>query len=424
MIGKAVREGETGADLGASQADDRSRQSYRVPGGLSIRDRLYGWRDKLVSSPRFQRWAAAFPLTRGIAARQSRSLFDLCAGFVYSQILAACVELDLFRILAKGPRTAESLAALLSLSVEATERLLKGATALGLCETRGLSQDKAGDSGAMRYGLGMSGAALLGNPGVTGMIRHHALLYKDLASPVALLRNRTDGEGAPSTALAQFWPYATESGPAGASAVTSYSALMSLSQTLVVDDILEAYPFHQHRTVMDIGGGEGTFLLSLARHTPDPKLVLFDLPAVAERAKARFAEAGMAHRATAAGGDAAHGPLPEGADLVTLIRVLHDHDDSKALAILRTIHAALPPGGTLLLAEPMAGVKGAEPMGDAYFGFYLWAMGSGRPRTPQEIVRFLEQTGFEQVRILKTRRPLMTGAISARKPGSAQSTSK
>ena len=41
--------------------------------------------------------------------------------------------------------------------------------------------------------------------------------------------------------------------------------------------------------------------------------------------------------------------------------------------------AALPPGGTLLLAEPMAGTPGAEPVGDAYFGFYLLAMGSGRP---------------------------------------------
>ena len=42
---------------------------------------------------------------------------------------------------------------------------------------------------------------------------------------------------------------------------------------------------------------------------------------------------------------------------------------------------ALPADGTLLLAEPMAGSRGAEPVGDAYFGFYLLAMGSGRPRT-------------------------------------------
>ncbi len=47
----------------------------------------------------------------------------------------------------------------------------------------------------------------------------------------------------------------------------------------------------------------------------------------------------------------------------------------------RRAHDALPPGGTLLIAEPMAGTPGAEAMGDAYFGLYLWAMGSGRPRS-------------------------------------------
>ena len=63
------------------------------------------------------------------------------------------------------------------------------------------------------------------------------------------------------------------------------------------------------------------------------------------------------------------------------MRVVHDHDDGAALHLMRAVHAALPRGGRLLLAEPMAGTPGAERMGDAYFGFYLLAMGSaGRGR--------------------------------------------
>ena len=49
--------------------------------------------------------------------------------------------------------------------------------------------------------------------------------------------------------------------------------------------------------------------------------------------------------------------------------------------LLRAVHAALEPGGTVLIAEPMAGTPGAEPMGDAYFGLYLLAMGHGRVRS-------------------------------------------
>ena len=61
------------------------------------------WRDRLSASPGFRRWAGGFWPTRFVARRRAGELFDLAAGFVYSQVLKACVELDLFRILAEGP---------------------------------------------------------------------------------------------------------------------------------------------------------------------------------------------------------------------------------------------------------------------------------------------------------------------------------
>jgi demethylspheroidene O-methyltransferase len=379
-----------------------------------LQNRFFAWRDQIVANSRFQRWAAAFPFTRPVASAQSRKLFDLCAGFVYSQVLAACVELDVFSTLAKGPRSVSSLAKQFDLSVEATERLLKAATSLGLCAER-----KSGVSTETHYGLGMLGAALIGNPGVTSMIKHHKLLYRDLADPVDLLRGvKADGQRK-ETALSTFWPYAigetrTPSNGSDKNPTTAYSALMSASQSLIVEDIFEVYPFKNHKMIMDIGGGDGTFLLAVAHHAPSTKLILFDLPQVAEQAHKRFEAEQLSGRAIAVGGDASVGPLPEGADLITLVRILHDHDDDKALAILRQVRLALPAGGTLLIAEPMAGVKGAEPVGDAYFGFYLLAMGSGRARRPEELREMLKQAGFNDVSTLRTRRPLLTGAIRAR----------
>jgi demethylspheroidene O-methyltransferase len=363
-----------------------------------IADRLFGWRDRIAASGRFQRWAASFPLTRGIARRQSAEIFDLCAGFVYSQILAACVDLDLFERLAHGPQSARTLAPALDLTEAATERLLRAATALKLF--------RVGRDG--RYGLALKGAALRGNPGAIAMIRHHRLLYADLADPVSLLR----GERA-STALQGFWPYA-RGGSHDAQSSDDYTRLMASSQSLVVDDALAAYDFSRHRVMLDVGGGNGTFLVSVGQRHPQLRLMLFDLPEVAEAARQRFVEAGMSDRAQTHGGDAATGPLPTGADLITLTRVLHDHDDDKALRILVAIRAALPHGGTLLIIEPMAGAPGAEAMGDAYFGFYLLAMGSGRPRRADEICDLLARAGFTEIEPIKTRRPLLTSAIKAR----------
>jgi len=95
---------------------------------------------------------------------------------------------------------------------------------------------------------------------------------------------------------------------------------------------------------------------------------------------------------------------------------VHDHDDAVVRALLRSVRGALPPGGILLIAEPMAGAPGAASMGDAYFGFYLLAMGSGRPRTPVELKALVEEAGFVAVRFLKTAIPLQTGVLVAEAP--------
>src|ERR1700759_2619529 len=107
-------------------------------------DRWLAGRDRVLASGRFQRWAAAFPLTRPVARRRARALFDLCAGFVYSQVLYACVRVQVFALPRAAPLTPHDLAPYLGLSPDATERLLAAAAALGLVERR--------PSG--RYGLG------------------------------------------------------------------------------------------------------------------------------------------------------------------------------------------------------------------------------------------------------------------------------
>ncbi|TPG58565.1 methyltransferase [Roseomonas nepalensis] len=370
----------------------------------SWRDRALGLRDRLVSDPRFRRLAARFPPTRALARRRAGALFDLCAGFVYSQVLLACVRLRLFDLLRDGPLTAAEIAARARLPPESAARLLGAAVSLGLLDRRG----------GGRYGLGPLGAALPGNDGLAAMIEHHAILYADLADPVALLRD--GGE----TGLSRYWAYAREAAPAGLAEerVADYSALMAASQAMIAEEVLDAFPgLARHCALMDVGGGEGAFLMAAAARAPALRLVLFDLPGVAARGRAALARAGLAARAEAVGGDFRAGALPHGSDLVSLVRVLHDHDDAQALALLRAAHDALPPGGRLLLAEPMAGTPGAEAMGEAYFGFYLLAMGSGRPRGEGELRAFLARAGFGRVTAPRTRVPLLVRVLVAERAG-------
>lgn len=361
------------------------------------RERWINWRNRLVADPRFQRAAAASPLTRFVARRRARALFDLCAGFVYTQILLACVRLRLFEALASGPAQPSQLAARLDLTPEATHRLLRAAASLNLL--RALPDD--------RYALDDLGASVLANPSVAAFVEHHALLYDDLRDPVAVLRGET------RTRLSQFWPYA-EGRADDPEACAAYSDLMARSQQLIAEDVLDAYPFGEHQSLLDIGGGEGAFVAAVAMRHPELRLQLLDLPPVAQRARDRLAAQGLARVDVRAGSFLDPQPAAS-ADLVTLIRVLHDHDDAMARAALRAAHEALTPGGVLLVAEPMADTPGAEAIGEAYFGFYLLAMGSGRARRRAELTLLLQEAGFAGVRHLPSLRPMFASVLIGRR---------
>lgn len=393
--------GVAGETHDAEHGGEADRSPPPAVSRLSLHDRLLGLRDRILANPGFQRFAGTFALTRPIARRRASALFDLCAGFVYSQILLACVRLKVFDHLTSGPLGVAELSSRLPLPPEATVLLLDAAVSLQLLQRR---------SGG-RYGLGSLGAALLGNPGVVAMIEHHAMLYSDLRDPIALLRGDV-GAGQ----LAAYWPYAGNRRAANLSheAIAPYTALMAASQPMISQQVLSAYSFRGHRCLLDIGGGDGSFIAEIAAQTPKLRCVLFDLPAVADQASERFRSVGLATRAVAIGGSFLTDKLPEGADIVTLVRVIHDHDDADVMTLLRAVRGSLPTGGTLLIAEPISGVRGTEPIGDAYFAFYLLAMGSGRPRTFARLTEMLIEAGFVDIALRPAAMPMLASVLTAR----------
>jgi demethylspheroidene O-methyltransferase len=235
------------------------------------------------------------------------------------------------------------------------------------------------------------------------MIEHHALFYADLQDPLALLRSE---DGAPN--LSAFWSY-------GSPETGDYTALMSASQSLISAEVLDAYDLNKHRSLLDVGGGDGTFCIAAAKAAPRLQIRCFDLPAVADQARMRFAAAGIDMRARAIGGSFLTDALPTGSDVISLVRVLHDHDDANVLRILRAASNALPRTGTLLIAEPMAGTPGGSRVAAAYFGFYLLAMGSGRPRDPQALSELLQACGFSRPKLRPTRLPMNVRVLVANK---------
>jgi len=365
--------------------------------GLSAR--IARWQARLVASPGFQAWAARFPLTRPFVRRDTQALHDLMSGFVYSQMLSACVDLGVLRALAEGPQRAEALALSAGVSPERMTTLCQAAAALGLMRRR---RDGA-------YRLGRLGAAVNGVPGLEDMIRHHRLFYRDMEDPAALLRGESDTE------LSRFWPYVRGEGGVAPDVAETYSRLMESSQRMVAAETLRVADLSRAHHLVDIGGGTGAFLEAVAAAYPRLALTLVDLAPVADAARARLNAAGLGQRIAIAPGNFVTDPLPQGADAISLVRVLYDHDDSVVRPLLAKVHAALAPGGRLIVSEPMSGGARPSRAGDAYFGFYTMAMTTGRVRAPERHDALLRDAGFRKIRHLGPRDGIITRVTVAEK---------
>jgi acetylserotonin O-methyltransferase len=169
-------------------------------------------------------------------------------------------------------------------------------------------------------------------------------------------------------------------------------------------EVVRAFDLSGFRHLVDLGGGSGHLCLAAIEAYPQMTAAVFDLPPAIEFAR-RYA-GGKVDLIT---GDFFVDELPK-ADLYSLARILHDWSDEKGLLLLRRIHAALPSGGGLLIAEKL--------LGPNYVGAHMQSLNmlvctEGRERTVEQYRAMLESAGFRDVRGAVTGAPV--DAVFARK---------
>jgi len=131
----------------------------------------------------------------------------------------------------------------------------------------------------------------------------------------------------------------------------SFDALMGPAGHGIPDpDVLLAGGWESVRTVVDVGGGTGSLLAEILRARPEVRGTLVDFPSTVARSGEIFRAAGVAERVTAVA-QSFFDPLPAGADLYLLKKVLDDWPDREAKVILqRCAEAASPAGRVVVLS--------------------------------------------------------------------------
>jgi hypothetical protein len=178
-----------------------------------------------------------------------------------------------------------------------------------------------------------------------------------------------------------------------------YDAAMTVVHGGETEPMLDAYDFSVFRTVADIGGGNGLTLAAILQRHPGIRGILFDLPAVADRARSTILGSGVSERIRVEGGDF-FSSVPPGADAYVLRHIVHDWEDREAIAILRRCREAMRPDGKILVVE-MVIPPGNEPSFGKWLDLMMLLVG-GRERTKEEYGRLFSAAGLKMNRIIPT----------------------
>ena len=180
-----------------------------------------------------------------------------------------------------------------------------------------------------------------------------------------------------------------------------FNAAMARRATAQVAAVLAATDLTDTQTLVDVGGGRGAMLTGLLEAMPSLRGVVADQPATVAEAETLFEAAGL--------GDRAHGvacdffqSVPAGGDAYTISNVLHDWDDRDAVAILRTVRAAMPDRARLLVVEHVLDAPGRsfEEQRDVHLlDLHMLVLFGARERTQAEYDALLAEAGFTASRL-------------------------
>jgi len=312
------------------------------------------------------------------------ALVPLLFGFFPTQVLHVGAALRIADRLADGPRTVDALADETDTDAASLARVLRALACFGVLD------HVAPDT----YALGPHGPGLLTDGPVS--LRHLVLLFAGDGVW------RSWGELGESVRTGEpAWDRITgetsfEHMARHPEMQANFNRAMAEGTRNAAPGVAEAGGFDRFRWVADVGGGDGTLLAAVLQAHPHLRGTVVDTAAGLAQAPAVLAAAGVDHRAEAVEGDFFVG-VPEGPDAYLVKSVIHDWDDDRATAILRTVRRSLGPGGTVLIVEP---VVPEQPVGSpdvlmmVMSDLNMLVCTGGRERTEAEFRSLLTAAGL------------------------------
>lgn len=255
-------------------------------------------------------------------------IMQLGTSFMASRHLIAAADVGVFEALADGALDLEALAARIAIPRRTTRICADAMVALGLLERDGHLYRNSPVADAFLSGQG--------HGDLRPFLRYLDVSYRAWADFTGAIRA---GEG--SGFITRLDPETQRVFSAGVESVTVGSAVA----------LAENYDFGQHRRLLDLGGGTGSFVVRILKRHPAIECGLFELPHVVAMARENLAAHVPGSRVRYYEGDLLRDQLPTGYDAFLLANVIHVFTPAHNRGLLERVHASTLPGARLLLVD-------------------------------------------------------------------------
>lgn len=328
------------------------------------------------------------------------AIMRLATGYWNSATLLAANELALFGALADGPQTARRVAEKLQTAPRPTEILLDACAGLGLVQKESLAEGEA------RYHNAPNADAFLvpGRPGYLGdAIRWGANQYAawgELAETV-----RTDKPAVDPALHLGDDPQETRDFVLG-----MHNRALGVARGVVPFLDLAGVD-----TLLDVGGGPGTYATLLAQKYPTLHVTVLDLPGIVAVANELIAQSGVADRVQTFPGSAMTEDFGEAQyDALLFSGVLHQMSPDTIRGLFAKGRRALKPGGRILVSDMMLDATKTQPVFSILFSVQmLLTSAEGAVFATDECAQWLQEAGLTDVHVQNLPPPLPYAVVTA-----------
>jgi hypothetical protein len=308
-----------------------------------------------------------------------------------AQAITAAADLGIADALAKGPLSADELAATIDADADTVSRLLRALITRGIFRQRRDGRYALTPlADTLRSDAEVSLAAMaqfMGLPEHRECWSHLTQAVRTGEAVIPKLHGKSGFEMlADEPVIAEIFN----------------RAMTSMSE-LAVASVTAAYDFSRYATIVDVGGGHGRLLAAILDATPQARGILFDLPEVVAGAPPVLAEHHVADRVRVVEGSF-FDAVPDGGDAYLLKNVIHDWPDDDPVKILGNVRTAAGIGKHVLLVECVIPHHGREFLGK-WMDLGMLVLAAGRERTADEYRRLLDRAGFRMTRVVETASP-------------------